>query len=150
MYRMDVVLMADDDADDCDLVATAFGATPGTDGCSLEFVGNGVELLGSLRGRGGGDGVGAASWPKLVLLDLNMPLMDGREALAEMKDDRRLRRIPVVVFSTSNAAEDMVLCYGLGAAGYIAKPPDFLMLVETVAGLCRYWHDTVLTPSNGE
>ncbi len=147
---MPIVLMADDDTDDCELVAAAFSETASADQCDLRFARDGVELLQYLRGEGQYSEPGSAPRPGLILLDLNMPKLDGREALAKIKKDPKLRRIPIVVLSTSRAEEDIQLSYDSGAAGYIPKPQDFGGLLDAVSGICAYWHDTVLTSPNGE
>ena len=102
------VVMADDDADDRMLVKDAFKETHPS--CGLDFVENGEQLLDYLSRRGTG-----APYPGLILLDLNMPRMDGREALAEIRRDPNLRCIPVVIFTTSCAEDDVLRTYDLGA-----------------------------------
>src|SRR5690606_7056081 len=79
------------------------------------------------------------SFPRFVLLDLNMPKKDGREVLKEIKQDPQLQQIPVVIFSTTNNEQEMRRCYELGANSYITKPNSFEALVRTVAALRSYW-----------
>ena len=88
------------------------------------------------------------AWPRpgLILLDLNMPLKDGREALVEIKNDHDLRRIPIVALTTSQAESDIVSTYDQGISGYITKPMDFSSLMEVMKSLGRYWLDVVILP----
>ena len=87
--------------------------------------------------------------PGLILLDLNVPKMDGREALAQIKNDPNLRRIPVVVLTTSEAEEDIFRTYDLGIGGYILKPVTFEGLVEVMRTLGTYWIEIVSIPEHG-
>ena len=118
------------------------------DGFRLRFVADGVELLDYLRRRGAYADAESAPWPGVILLDLNMPRMDGREALEEIKRDPQLRRIPVVVMTTSAAEEDILRSYDLGAASFITKPITFEGLVAVMRGLGAYWIELVQLPSN--
>ena len=138
------VLFAEDDHDDCLLVGEAFQVC--VPGCDLAYVHDGLELLHYLR-----QGVGVVTFtepprPDLILLDLNMPRKDGREALAEIKSDPRLRYIPVVVLTTSKAEEDIMRSYDIGAASYITKPVTFDGLVEAIRQLKQYWVQIVRLP----
>lgn len=139
-----VILMADDDKDDQMLTQDALKASRVTN--DLHFVNDGVELLDYLRGQGKFENNNP--WPGLILLDLNMPRMDGREALAEIKKDPALRRIPVVILTTSKTEEDMLRGYDLGAASYLTKPVTFDGLVELMQALGRYWIEFVELPAN--
>lgn len=138
------ILMADDDADDRLLAEEAMVESRVLN--ELHFVENGVELLSYLRGEGKYSNRENYPLPGLVLLDLNMPKMDGREALAELKNDPVLKRIPVVILTTSKAEEDMLKGYDLGAASYIAKPVTFDVLVELMRTLGKYWVEFVELP----
>ncbi|MEO6720505.1 MAG: response regulator, partial [Ferruginibacter sp.] len=80
-----------------------------------------------------------ANYPKLILLDLNMPKMDGREVLKKIKSNDNFRKIPVVVFSTTKNQLEVRRCYDLGANTYIVKPVSYDILVETMKQLCNYW-----------
>ena len=135
--------MADDDDDDRLLVRDALAESKV--GGKLEFVANGEELLDYLcqRGQFAGD---VAPRPGLILLDLNMPRMDGREALREIKADPALRRIPVVVLTTSQADTDIGAIYDLGANSFISKPFQFDALVGVMKALGQYWFQTVELP----
>ena len=140
------ILVADDDADDRLMAKEAL------DECrlsnELHFVEDGVDLLNYLRRQGRYAASGTAR-PGLILLDLNMPKMDGREALREIKADPTLRRIPIVVMTTSKAEEDIYRTYDLGVSSYVAKPVTFEGLVEVMKTLGRYWFEIVELPDAG-
>lgn len=139
-----VILMADDDADDRLLAKDALVESRVIN--ELHCVADGVELLAYLRGEGEYADRSEYPNPGLILLDLNMPKMDGREALALIKSDPMLKRIPVVILTTSKAEEDMLSGYDLGAASYITKPVTFDALVELMRTLGRYWVEFVELP----
>ncbi len=111
----------------------------------MRFVEDGQELMDYLR-REGRFAREEAPTPGLILLDLNMPRKDGRQALQEIKSDPALRRIPVVVLTTSKAEEDILRTYDLGANSFIAKPVTFERLVEIVRTLGLYWFNIVQLP----
>lgn len=138
------VLMADDDADDRLMMQQAFHDC----GLSnpLQFAQDGVELMDYLRRRGRFAEAGCFPMPSLILLDLNMPRKDGREALREIKSDPLLRHIPVVVLTTSTAVEDIARCYSEGANSFISKPVTFEGVVEAVCALDKYWLQIVALP----
>lgn len=135
------LLMAEDDLEDQMLVRKAFERSHLAN--ALTIVNDGEELLDYLHRRGS---YGDAPRPDLILLDLNMPRMDGREALALIKATPELRTIPVVVLTTSSADEDIIRSYDLGVSSYIQKPVTFEKLVEVVTALGRYWFDIVRLP----
>jgi CheY-like chemotaxis protein len=138
------VLMADDDADDRMLARDAWEESrPASE---LEFVEDGEQLLDYLRHRGRYSGTGAAPLPNIILLDLNMPKKDGREALREIKSDPLLRKIPVIVLTTSRADEDVARSYDLGVNSFIVKPARFESLVEVMRCLAEYWFGVVELP----
>lgn len=139
------LLMAEDDPEDQLLVQKAF-AEYRLMNC-IEFVSNGEDLLDFLNKRGAFTGVRR---PDLILLDLNMPKKDGREALREIKNTPELRSIPVVVLTTSAADEDIMRSYDLGVSSYIQKPVTFQKLVEMIHVLGRYWFEIVKLPANRE
>ena len=141
------ILMADDDSEDRQMAAQALDEARVAN--VIKFVEDGVELLQYLRGEGPYDEPGTAPRPDLILLDLNMPKIDGREALAQIKADPNLRRIPVVVLTTSKAEEDIFRTYDLGVAGYITKPATFQGLVDMSRSIDQYWHHTVVISPNG-
>jgi CheY-like chemotaxis protein len=141
------ILIADDDPDDRRLTQEAFEENHLAN--DLRFVEDGEELLDYLHQRGKYAADGAAPTPGLILLDLNMPRKDGREALQEIKADVRLRNIRVVVMTTSKAEEDVLRSYNLSAASYITKPVTFDRLVEVIRTLGKYWLEIVELPPNG-
>ena len=139
-----VILMADDDADDRLLAKDALAECrlPG----ELHFVENGEELLDYLHRRNKYAQGAATPRPGLILLDLNMPRKDGREALREIKSNPELRKIPVVVLTTSQADTDIAQIYDLGANSFITKPVNFDSLVKVMRVLGDYWCDIVELP----
>lgn len=143
-----VILMADDDHEDCMLAKEALEESRLAN--VMRFVHDGEELLDYLYQRGTYAPPADAPRPGLILLDLNMPRMDGREALAILKADEKLRRIPVVVLTTSKAEEDVYRSYDLGANSYIAKPVTFDSMVELTRSLARYWFSIVLLPDDSD
>ena len=139
------ILMADDDEDDRLLTVDALAESRVLN--NLFCVEDGVELLEFLRHEGKYTDPASAPRPSLILLDLNMPRKDGREALQELKNDPKLRSIPVVILTTSKEEEDMLRGYDLGGASYITKPVNFEGLVELMRALGRYWIEFVELPS---
>jgi len=137
--------MADDDADDRQMTKEAFEESHLTN--ELRFVEDGVELMDYLQRRGRYSDPDSSPRPGLILLDLNMPKKDGREALQELKADPKLRAIRVVVLTTSKAEEDIVRTYNLSAASYIAKPVTFAALIDVVSTLGKYWLEIVELPA---
>ena len=140
-----IILMAEDDSDDRLLVRDAMTECRWEG--DLRFVENGEELLDYLMRRGKYSQPTDAPRPGLILLDLNMPRKDGREALREIKADAELRRIPVVVLTTSKAGTDIGGMYDLGANSFIAKPFRFDALVNIMRVLAQYWFGTVQLPA---
>ncbi len=136
-----LVLVADDDPEDRMLIEDAFEESRLSN--ALEFVEDGEELLDFLYQRNGYSDPGASPRPGLILLDLNMPRKDGREALKEIKSDPDLRKIPIVVMTTSKAEEDILRTYDLGVNSFITKPVTFEGLVEVVKMLGKYWFQIV-------
>jgi CheY-like chemotaxis protein len=112
----------------------------------LRFVKDGEQLMDYLFRRGDYADPDSAPRPGLILLDLNMPRKDGREALREIKAEAEFRQIPVVVLTTSKAEEDVYRSYDLGASSYITKPVTFDSLVEVMKALGRYWFEIVELP----
>lgn len=140
-----VILMADDDADDRLLTKRALEASRVVN--DLRFVVDGEELMAYLLQQGEYAVPGAAPRPGLILLDLNMPRKDGREALQEIKRHPELHRVPVVVMTTSKAEEDVLRSYDLGANSYISKPVTFERMVELMKALGKYWIEFVELPA---
>jgi CheY-like chemotaxis protein len=138
------ILVAEDDADDRLLIEDALKEARLTN--PLHFVEDGEELMDYLYHRGKYADLSVSPCPGLVLLDLNMPKKDGREALEEIKADPDLRRIPVVVLTTSKAEEDILRTYDLCVSGYIVKPVSFESLVDVMKTLSKYWFEIVELP----
>jgi two-component system response regulator len=133
------ILVADDDADDKQLIKYALDDNNVTN--PVLFAGDGEELLKILSDYNQKHG---KCMPAVILLDLNMPRMDGREALKRIKAHETWRAIPVVILSTSTAQNDINITYKLGAASYIAKPAGYEKLVDLVKKFNHYWLDSVL------
>lgn len=140
------ILMADDDRDDCLLVKDAFVESRLLN--DLRFVEDGEELMDYLYHRGKYTETDSSPRPGLILLDLNMPRKDGREALEEIKSDSDLRSIPIVVLTTSKQEEDILRSYDVGANSYITKPVTFKGLVDVMKTLGRYWLEIVELPDD--
>lgn len=140
------ILMAEDDPEDRLLAREALAKARLAN--ELRFVEDGEQLMDYLNHRGRYLEVADSPRPGLILLDLNMPKKDGREALREIKTDPQLRRIPVVVLTTSKAEEDIFRTYDLGANSFIIKPVSFQGLVEVMKTLKSYWFEIVETPSD--
>jgi CheY-like chemotaxis protein len=138
------ILMVDDDEDDFFLVKDALKENGINN--YLRQLTDGDELLDYLLKRGRFSKTQDWYSPELILLDLNMPRKDGRLALAEIKADPSLRKIPIIVFTTSNNAEDIRRCYELGANIYINKPESFDSLVELMGTVVKYWMESVELP----
>jgi CheY-like chemotaxis protein len=141
-YR--TILMADDDGEDCALVGDALREINSSH--RLRVVHNGEELFDYLRRQGEFADSDRSPRPDLILLDLKMPCKDGRETLRELKADPDWRSIPVIVFTTSTANDDVEICYQLGVNSYVNKPSSFRGLVETMALLTKYWFEMALLP----
>ncbi len=138
-------LLAEDDDDDYLLTVQALQESRLING--IHRVRDGLELIAYLQKEGIYASPESAPSPSLILLDLNMPRKDGREALREIKADARFRRVPVVVLTTSHAQEDIVRSYDLGVNSFISKPVSFRGLVEAVKVLGQYWFEIVELPS---
>lgn len=136
------LLMADDDADDRQMTKEALEESRVLN--EIGFVEDGEQLMDYLRHRG--RYAAGVPRPDLILLDLNMPRKDGREALAEIKRDPALRQIPIVILTTSKAEEDIFRSYDLGVNSYVTKPVTFHGLVEVMRGLGCYWVQLVQLP----
>jgi two-component system, response regulator len=143
--RAITILLADDDEDDRLMTRDALrDARLHND---LRTVVDGVELMEYLKREGRFADSRESPRPGMILLDLNMPRMDGREALAAIKADPELRSIPVVVLTTSKAEEDVIRTYDLGVNSFITKPVTFLGLVEVMKVFSRYWMEIVDLPA---
>ena len=139
------ILMADDDEDDRMFAQDALEEARLAN--HIDFVEDGEELMDYLRHRGKYDNGNGPTRPGLILLDLNMPRKDGREALKEIKADPKLRQIPVVVLTTSKAQEDIFRTYDLGVSSFITKPVSFEGLVDIMKTLSKYWFEIVTLPT---
>jgi CheY-like chemotaxis protein len=138
------ILYADDDLDDQILVKEALHEARLAN--DIQFVCDGEELVDYLLNRGQFLDEDKYSRPGLILLDLNMPKKDGREALKEIKANPALRAIPIVVLTTSKVEEDILRTYDLGVNSFIIKPVTFNSLVEIIKTLAAYWFDIVQLP----
>ncbi len=135
------ILIADDDPEDRNLISEAFEIAEIPH--ELFFVKDGEELLDYLKKRKAYSDCSNYKTPAIILLDLNMPRKDGREALKEIKSDPELHNIPVIVLTTSNYEEDIKKTYLMGVNGFVTKPVTFMALVDALKGVCKYWLDTV-------
>lgn len=138
------VLCADDDEDDRLLVQEAWEESRLAN--ELRFVEDGEELLEYLQRRGRYSEPASAPRPGMILLDLNMPRKDGREALEEIRADPDLRRIPVIILTTSKAEEDILRSYDLGVNSFITKPVTFESMVRILQMVGQYWFEIVELP----
>jgi len=142
------ILMADDDEDDRLMTKEAFQEARLAN--ELRFVEDGEELLDYLYQRDKFSDPASSPRPGLILLDLNMPRKDGREALKEIKDDPDLRQIPIVVLTTSKAEEDIYRSYDLGVNSFITKPVSFEGMVFVITTLAQYWFQIVRLPEDSK
>ena len=145
--RLFTILMVDDDPDDRLLFKEACEEVRLRN--PLDFLENGEQLVDYLKRRGNFADRAGAPFPGIILLDLNMPLKDGREALEEIKADPELRHIPVIVLTTSKDEDDILSSYGLGASSYIVKPISLDRLMRVVNSIGEYWVQIVEIPSTG-
>jgi CheY-like chemotaxis protein len=135
------ILIADDDQDDCQMIKEALQESRLLN--QLHFVHDGEELMKYLDHKS----QAGHTLPGLILLDLNMPKKDGREALKQIKSNPHLRQIPVVVLTTSKAEEDIFRTYDLGVNSFISKPIAFDALVQIMRDLGHYWFEIVQLPA---
>jgi len=140
--RLDVLLVEDDPGD---VVIAREAMAAGQLSTQLEVVSDGVEAMEYLRKKGS---YSKARRPDLILLDLNLPRMSGHEVLAEVKADPKLRRIPVVVLSTSTADEDIVRSYDLHASVYVSKPVDFDAFTDVVKQIDEFFGTVAKLPAS--
>jgi CheY-like chemotaxis protein len=137
-----VVLIAEDDLGDQILIEEALQSSKVPK--SLQIVDDGEQALEYAFRSGRYSAPGAAPRPDLILLDLNMPRMGGKEVLARLKADASLQAIPVVAFTTSGREEDIAQCYQMGVNSYVQKPTDFDQFQRTLQGLEHYWLEVSL------
>ena len=143
--KIPVILIAEDDEDDRMFTKEAFDES--LINHEIRFVNDGVELLDYLKRRNKYSDPELSPRPSIILLDLNMPKMDGREALREIKSDPKLRTIPVIILTTSKAEQDIVKTYDLGVNCFITKPVSFTAFLEVTRTLGHYWFDIVKLPN---
>ena len=139
-----IILLAEDDPDDLELIRDAFNENRFE--CKFLSVNDGEELLDYLYVRGKFYDPSLCPKPDLILLDLNMPKKDGREALAEIKSDFTLKTLPIVVLTTSNSEVDITRSYNLGANSYVTKPMSYGDLIKVIGIMVKYWFQTVKLP----
>jgi CheY-like chemotaxis protein len=144
MNRLITILLADDDADDRLMAKEALEESRLNN--PLDMVEDGEQLLDYLRRVGNFTHLTDKPLPGLILLDLNMPRMDGREALKEIKSDSELCRIPIIILTTSKAEEDVFRTYNLGVNSFITKPVSFNSLVDLMKTIGKYWFEIVTLP----
>lgn len=145
MMKKTLILVAEDDPDDRMLIQKAF--TKVCEGGELIYVENGEELIKYLRREAPYSDEDKFPRPQLVLLDLNMPKKDGREALKEIKGDKTLCKIPVIILTTSKHPDDIDYMYRLGSNSYITKPSSFDGLLDLAREFRKYWLNTVELPA---
>lgn len=138
------ILIAEDDEDDRFLIQAAF------EDCGiahpLVFARDGIEVMQYLLNQGAFANKEAYPRPALVLLDLNMPKKDGRETIKEIRNQEAFKTLPIIVLSTSNAPQDLKICYESGANCFINKPSSFEGLLDTVKGIYDFWFRLALLP----
>jgi CheY-like chemotaxis protein len=138
------ILIADDDAEDRMLITDALRESRLRN--NIQSVENGEELMDYLRNKGKYSDKEKYPRPGFLLLDLNMPKKDGREALKEIREDPDLKGLPVIVLTTSKAEEDIIKTYDLGVNSFITKPVHFSAMVDVMKALNKYWLEIVELP----
>lgn len=139
-----IILIVEDDPDDQLLIRDAVKAANIEH--RLVFLSDGSELMDYLNRQGNFQDSKSAPRPSLIFLDLNMPRMDGRKALEKIKSNTETRRIPVIIFTTSDSADDIHKCYDLGGNAYVVKPQNFDELVHIMRTLNDHWGKTAQIP----
>lgn len=143
--RPSEVLLVEDNEDD--VLITQRGFRQSRFAVNLHHVSNGLECLSFLRKE---DGFSGAPTPDLILLDLNMPVMDGREALSRIVADEELRKLPVVVLTTSSDDRDVLSMYQLRCSSYISKPVEYSKFKDLIESLGSYWFSLSVLPPGGQ
>jgi two-component system response regulator len=138
------VLVADDDSDDRQWIKEALNET--CEAAKIVFVEDGEDLMDYLHHRRKYTAMASLAYPGMILLDLNMPKMDGREALKAIKSDARLRHIPIIILTTSKSEEDIFHTYNLGANSVVLKPVTYGELVQIMHNLTQFWFGTAALP----
>ncbi len=139
-----VLVMVDDDEDDCVVVSEAVELA--CTGCTFRCVQDGSEMMDYLNRVGRYRRPESSPVPDIILLDLNMPKIGGREVLRRLKTDPRFRAIPVIILTTSRELEDVKICYDLGANSYITKQSSFEQVVSAMKTLTEYWTEIATLP----
>ena len=148
VYRpIQTVLLAEDNPDDCEILKEAWAESPV--GERFRLVNDGKELLDYLYCRGAFTSPESAPYPSVILLDLQMPLMTGGEALVQIKQDSALAHIPIVVLTTSKAPRDILHTAGLGVNGYMQKPNTFEGYLQIFSNLREHWGEILDRPLSG-
>jgi CheY-like chemotaxis protein len=142
--RPPIILVAEDDPDDRQWIKEAMVETHVT--ADVRFVEDGEDLMDFVHHRGKYKTTSTLAYPGLILLDLNMPKKDGREALREIKSDPRLRHIPIIILTTSKSKEDIFRTYDTGANSVILKPVKYSDLIEIMRSLKQYWMEVAELP----
>ena len=142
MKKRQFILVAEDDIDDKFMLQTIFEDSGKSD--LLEFVENGLELINYLDHINKNEDT--LFYPHFILLDLNMPKMDGRQALKELKNHSSYKKIPVIIFSTTKNEVEINRCYELGANSYIVKPYNYKELTKIMDAVNSYWLNTAEIP----
>jgi len=142
--RPPIILIAEDDPDDRQWIKEALIETHMP--ADVRFVEDGEDLMDLLFHRGKYKTTSTLSYPGMILLDLNMPRKDGREALKEIKVDPRLRHVPVIILTTSKSEEDIFRTYNLGANSVILKPVTYSGLIDIMRSLTQYWLEVTELP----
>ncbi|MEM9734439.1 MAG: response regulator [Pseudomonadota bacterium] len=142
------LVVADDDADDRMLISEALEESKLRN--PVDFCEDGVDLLEYLRREGRWEHLKHEQLPGLILLDLNMPRMDGRTALEKIRADEALKRIPIVILTTSKSEEDIIRTYNTGVNSFITKPVTFDGLMNVVSAVKQYWFEIVALPPSDE
>lgn len=140
------ILLVEDNVDDYDATVRSFGVAHLEN--PIQWCKSGQDALDYLKREGKYAHAPAVTLPGVILLDLNMPGIDGRKTLALVKQDPMLRKIPVVILTTSADERDIEHCYEIGASTYIQKPVDFASLVEAVGRIKNYWFGIAILPKN--
>ena len=142
MKKNSVILIADDDSDDCYLIRLAF------EDCKIDnpivFLKNGLEVVDYMKQQ---EEIIEEKSVGLIILDLNMPKMDGRETLSSLKSNPFWRKVPVIVMTTSNVNEDVDRCYDLGVNSYITKPNSYEALNDAIRTMVKLWLDYAQLPA---
>lgn len=138
------ILIADDDAEDRMIILDTLKESRLKN--TIQYVENGEELMLYLQNDGKYSDKKKYPTPGIILLDLNMPKKDGREALKEIKADKNLKSIPIIILTTSKAEEDILKTYDLGVNSFITKPVTFSAMVEVMNTLKKYWLEIVELP----